>query len=50
VQVNGKLRAKLEVAPGISEAEATRLAVDAVSVEPSRVIAKPPKLVNIVSS
>jgi leucyl-tRNA synthetase len=48
VQVNGKVRAKLEVSPDISEAEATRLAVDAVSVEPSRVIAKPPKLVNIV--
>ena len=49
VQVNGKLRAKLEVAPDVSEAEATRLAIDAVQIEPSRVIAKPPKLVNIVS-
>jgi leucyl-tRNA synthetase len=49
VQVNGKVRAKLEVAPDVSEDEATRLAIDAVQVEPSRVIAKPPKLVNIVA-
>jgi leucyl-tRNA synthetase len=49
VQVNGKVRAKLEVSPDISEAEATRLAQDAVQVEPSRVIVKPPKLVNIVT-
>jgi leucyl-tRNA synthetase len=49
VQVNGKVRAKLEVSPDISDAEATRLAQEAVQVEPSRVIAKPPKLVNIVT-
>jgi leucyl-tRNA synthetase len=49
VQVNGKVRAKLEVSPDISEAEATRLALEGVQVEPSRVIAKPPKLVNIVT-
>jgi leucyl-tRNA synthetase len=49
VQVNGKVRAKLEVPADISEAEATQLAVDSVRVEPTRVIAKPPKLVNIVT-
>jgi leucyl-tRNA synthetase len=49
VQVNGKVRAKLDVSPQISEEEATRLALDAVKVEPTRVIAKPPKLVNIVA-
>jgi leucyl-tRNA synthetase len=53
VQVNGKVRAKLEVAPDISEAEATRVAVDTIqataTIEPVRVIAKPPKLVNIVT-
>jgi len=50
VQVNGKVRAKLEVAPDISEAEATRLAVEAVSVgTPKKVIAKPPKIVNVVA-
>ncbi|MEY2420816.1 MAG: leucyl-tRNA synthetase [Acidimicrobiaceae bacterium] len=49
VQVNGKVRAKLDVSPDISEAEATRLALEAVPMEPSRVIAKPPKLVNLVT-
>ena len=50
VQVNGKVRAKLEVSPDLDAAEAERLALDAVTVEgtPKRVIAKPPKLVNIV--
>jgi leucyl-tRNA synthetase len=48
VQVNGKVRAKLEVPPDITEEEAIRLALEAVHVEPKRVIAKPPKLVNIV--
>lgn len=49
VQVNGKVRAKLEVAPDLGEAEAERLALAAVNVaEPKRVIAKPPRLVNIV--
>jgi leucyl-tRNA synthetase len=49
VQVNGKVRAKLDVSPEISEDEATRLALDAVGIVPQRVIAKPPKLVNIVT-
>jgi leucyl-tRNA synthetase len=49
VQVDGKVRAKLEVSPDISEEEATRLALDSVAIEPSRVIAKPPRLVNLVT-
>jgi leucyl-tRNA synthetase len=49
VQVNGKVRAKLEVAPDLDEAEAERLALAAVDVGVTkRVIAKPPRLVNIV--
>jgi leucyl-tRNA synthetase len=49
VQVNGKKRAVLKVAPDVSEAEAIRLALDAVGIEePAKVIAKPPKIVNIV--
>jgi len=55
VQVNGKVKAKLEVAADISEAAATALALSDATIlaelsgaEPSRVIARPPKLVNIV--
>jgi leucyl-tRNA synthetase len=55
VQVNGKLRDKLEVGAGIDEAEAERLALASPKVAeamagatPRKVIAKPPKLVNIV--
>ncbi len=51
VQVNGKVRAKLEVAPGIDAAEAEQLAlaaIDLAGAAPKRVIVKPPKLVNIV--
>jgi leucyl-tRNA synthetase len=55
VQVNGKVRARLEVAPGIGEAEAVSLALAADPVvaaldggEAKRVIARPPKLVNVV--
>jgi leucyl-tRNA synthetase len=55
VQVNGKVRDRLEVAPGISDEEAVRLALDSAKVvealagaEPRRVISRPPKLVNIV--
>ncbi len=55
VQVNGKVRARLEVAPGISEADAEELALSSPAVlavldgaSPKRVIAKPPRLVNIV--
>ncbi len=55
VQVNGKVRDRIEVAPDISEEEATRLALATEAVvsaladaEPKRVIARPPKLVNVV--
>ncbi len=55
VQVNGKVRDRLEVAPDISEddAAAAALATDAVvaaldGAAPRRVIARPPKLVNVV--
>ena len=56
VQVNGKLRDRLEVPPDIDEAEAGRLALASERVaevlagaEPKKVIAKPPRLVNIVA-
>jgi leucyl-tRNA synthetase len=55
VQVNGKLKAKLDVDPGIGQAEAEALAladehvVAALSgATPRQVIARPPKIVNIV--
>lgn len=55
VQVNGKLRDKIEVEPQISEKEALDLALSSPKVasfigdaEVVRAISKPPKLVNIV--
>jgi leucyl-tRNA synthetase len=55
VQVNGKVRDRIEVDAGIDEDEATRLALASEKVaaalggaEPSRVIARPPNLVNVV--
>jgi leucyl-tRNA synthetase len=55
VQVNGKVRERLEVDAGISEADAVALALAAPKVSdqlggasPRKVIARPPKLVNIV--
>jgi len=55
VQVNGKVRARLNVSPDITEADATAAALaDADIVNflkgatPSRVVARPPRLVNIV--
>ncbi len=55
VQVNGKVRARLDVPPLISEDEATTLALADGSVQaaldgasPSRVVARPPRMVNIV--
>jgi leucyl-tRNA synthetase len=55
VQVNGKLRDKVEVSPEISEAEAVAVAlalpkvIEALSgQEPARVVARPPRLVNVV--
>ncbi len=55
VQVNGKVRDRIEVDAGIDEAAATGLALASERVqgylegrEPKKVIARPPKLVNIV--
>jgi leucyl-tRNA synthetase len=55
VQVNGKVRDRFEVDPGIDEAEAERLALASDKVQqeldggtPKKVIARPPRLVNIV--
>ena len=51
VQVRGKVRARLEVPPSISEAELERLALEAVDLggeTPKKVIVRAPKLVNIV--
>ena len=55
VQVNGKVRARLDVAPDISEADAAAAALASADVErivdgatPQRVVARPPRLVNII--
>jgi len=55
VQVNGKVRDKIDVAADITEADAERLAFASSKVRqhidgasPKRVIVRPPKLVNIV--
>ncbi len=55
VQVNGKVRDRIEVGAGITETEAIELALASERVqgfleggEPKKVIARPPKLVNIV--
>ncbi|MGI8493291.1 MAG: leucine--tRNA ligase [Acidimicrobiales bacterium] len=55
VQVNGKVRERLEVTPTISEAEAVALAMATPKVvaalagaAPARVVARPPNLVNVV--
>ncbi|MDH3731112.1 MAG: leucine--tRNA ligase [Acidimicrobiia bacterium] len=55
IQISGKVRARLEVASGIAEDEAISLALSNErivtqldGVEPKRIIARPPKLVNIV--
>ena len=56
VQVNGKVRDKLEVDPGIDEAEAERLALASDAVQraldgatPKKVIVVPNRIVNIVA-
>jgi leucyl-tRNA synthetase len=56
VQVDGKLRDRIEVASDISEADAIALASASEKVrellgdtEPVRIIARPPNLVNIVT-
>jgi leucyl-tRNA synthetase len=55
VQVNGKVKGRLEVDPGISEADAEALALAEPAVAaaladgaPRQVIARPPKIVNVV--
>ena len=55
VQVNGRVRDRLDVPATITEQEMTRLALESTKVrahlngkQPQRVIARPPKLVNIV--
>ncbi len=55
VQVNGKLRDRIEVAPTVSEEEAEALALASAAVQESirgrsirRVVVRPPKLVNVV--
>jgi leucyl-tRNA synthetase len=55
VQVNGKVRDRVEVDAGIGEEEATVIALAAPKVvgaldgrPPRKVIARPPRLVNVV--
>jgi leucyl-tRNA synthetase len=55
VQVNGKVRDRLEVSPDIGADDAERLALESPKIveslagqAPKRVISRPPKLVNIV--
>jgi len=55
VQVNGKVRDRIEVPAGVDAAEAERLALRSEKVQsfldggsPRKVIARPPKLVNVV--
>ena len=55
VQVNGKVRDRIDVPPSVGEAEAEALALASPAViealdgaAPRRVIVKPPRLVNIV--
>ena len=55
VQVNGKVRDRIEVDAGISEADAEAAGLASPKViealagaEPKRVIARPPRLVNVV--
>ena len=56
VQVNGKVRDRLEVSPGITEEELRDLALAApgavralTGLSVQRVVVRPPKLVNIVA-
>jgi leucyl-tRNA synthetase len=55
VQVNGKVKSRLEVPPSITEDEATAAALADAHVAaalggapPTRVVARPPRLVNII--
>ncbi len=56
VQVNGKVRARLSVPPSISEDDAAAQALARSEVaailegrSPSRVVSRPPRLVNIIT-
>jgi leucyl-tRNA synthetase len=56
IQVNGKVKDRLEVGPDITEEEAKRLALASAQVvealggaAPRRVISRPPKVVNVVT-
>jgi len=56
IQVNGKVRETIEVAPDISEQEAKRLALESKKIQariqgkdPKRIIVVPGRLVNIVT-
>ncbi|MDQ4097051.1 MAG: leucine--tRNA ligase, partial [Actinomycetota bacterium] len=56
VQVNGKVRDRMEVSAGIDEAEMERRALESAKVQavldgrkPRKVVAVPPKLVNVVA-
>jgi leucyl-tRNA synthetase len=56
VQVNGKLRDRIEVSPEITEADAESAALRSAKVmealsgrEPRRVVVRPPRLVNVVA-
>ena len=55
VQVNGKVRDRIEVDAGISEADAEAVALASAKVSealrgatPKRVVSRPPRLVNVV--
>jgi leucyl-tRNA synthetase len=55
VQVDGKVRDRIEVEAGVGEAEMRRLALASAKVQaalagapPSKVIARPPRLLNLV--
>ena len=55
VQIAGKVKARLEVAPGISESDATAQALADPAIvaalngaSPKQVFARPPRLVNII--
>jgi len=56
VQINGKVRARLEVEPSISEDDAQRAALSDEAIvaalagaTPTRIVARPPRLVNIIT-
>jgi leucyl-tRNA synthetase len=55
IQINGKVRARLDVSPDISEAEASAAALTHSTItqilngkSPQRVVVRPPRLVNII--